>query len=49
MLGQDDQPLIDFANAGQLGNVGVVNPHLDAGRLLQAIEDVQPPAAAVAA
>ena len=48
MLGQDHQALIDFADPRQLGDLAVVDPDLDARRLLQAVEDVEPAAPAVA-
>ena len=42
VLGQDDELLVDLADAGQLGDLGVVDLDLDAGRLLELVEDVQP-------
>ena len=48
MLGQHDQPLVDLADARELGDIAVMDPDLDTGRLLKPVEDVEPAAPAVA-
>ena len=47
VLRQHNQPLIDFANSRELGDLGVMDPDFDARRFLQAIENVEPAPAAV--
>ena len=47
VLGQDHQPLIDLADPGQLGDLGIVDPDLDPLRLLEPVQDVQASTAAV--
>ena len=49
VLGQDTRRWSTSRIAGELGDLGVVDLDLDAGRLLEPVEDVQPAAAAVPA
>jgi hypothetical protein len=47
VLRQHHQTLVNLANPRQFGDLGIVNPDLDARRLLQAIQNIEPSAPAV--
>jgi hypothetical protein len=48
VLGQHDKPLVDLADSLEVRNIRVVDADLDPGRLLQAIEHIEPAAAPIA-